>query len=77
MVEPGRRSVSEITAVPRLSIAVHGDYSGSTASTALEMERRRRLWLPIARNTAQCLPGYRSNHVHLEVIVMTASNCCE
>ncbi|KAL0739129.1 hypothetical protein Bca4012_015339 [Brassica carinata] len=54
MVEPGRRSVSEITAVPRLSIAVHGDYSGSTAATALETERRRRLWLPIARNTAQC-----------------------
>ncbi|KAJ0263100.1 E3 ubiquitin-protein ligase ATL42 [Hirschfeldia incana] len=53
MVDPGRRSVSEITAVPRLGIAVHGEYSGSTAASALETERRRRLWLPIARNTAQ------------------------
>ncbi|CAH8366454.1 unnamed protein product [Eruca vesicaria subsp. sativa] len=54
MVEPGRRTVSEITAVPRVSIAVHGHFSGSTAATALETEeRRRRLWLPIARNTAQ------------------------
>ncbi|KFK29441.1 hypothetical protein AALP_AA7G134800, partial [Arabis alpina] len=57
MIEPGRRSVSEITAVSRLSIAVHGDCSGSTA--ALQSggneteERRRRLWLPIARKTAQ------------------------
>ncbi|KAG2319374.1 hypothetical protein Bca52824_012587 [Brassica carinata] len=54
MTETGRRSVSEITTVPRLSIAVHGDFSGSTAATASETEeRRRRLWLPIARKTAQ------------------------
>ena len=54
MTETGRRSVSEITTVPRLSIAVHGDCSGPTAATASETEeRRRRLWLPIARKTAQ------------------------
>ncbi|KAJ0250900.1 E3 ubiquitin-protein ligase ATL42 [Hirschfeldia incana] len=54
MTETGRRSVSEITTVPRLSIAVHGDCSGSTAATASEAEeKRRRLWLPIARKTAQ------------------------
>lgn len=61
MIEPRRRSVSEITAVPRLSIAVHGDCSGSTTATASALqnggneteERRRRLWLPIARKTAQ------------------------
>ncbi|KAJ4880491.1 E3 ubiquitin-protein ligase ATL42 [Raphanus sativus] len=54
MIESKRRSVSEITTVPRLSIAVHGDCSGSTAATASEIEeRRRRLWLPIARKTAQ------------------------
>ncbi|CAN7081916.1 hypothetical protein Bca4012_080543 [Brassica carinata] len=73
MVEPGRRSVSEITAVPRLSIAVHGDYSGSTASTALETERRRRLWLPIARNTAQWFANkelrnqINRTHLHFDV----------
>ncbi|KAH0915536.1 hypothetical protein HID58_029982 [Brassica napus] len=54
MTETGRRSVSEITTVPRLSIAVHGDCSGSNAATASETEeRRRRLWLPIASKTAQ------------------------
>ncbi|XP_023634890.1 E3 ubiquitin-protein ligase ATL42 [Capsella rubella] len=61
MIEPGRRSVSEITAVPRLSIGVHEDCSGSSAATASALqnggneteERRRRLWLPIARRTAQ------------------------
>ncbi|KAJ0239141.1 putative RING-H2 finger protein ATL12 [Hirschfeldia incana] len=56
-----RRTVSEITAVPRLSV-VGGNNSGlgaSTASTsrsdviAAMEERRRRLWLPIARKTAQ------------------------
>ncbi|KAF3485204.1 hypothetical protein F2Q69_00057581 [Brassica cretica] len=73
MVEPGRRSVSEITAVPRLSIAVHGDYSGSTALTALETERRRRLWLPIARNTAQWFANrelrnqINRTHIHFDV----------
>ncbi|CAH8340708.1 unnamed protein product [Eruca vesicaria subsp. sativa] len=57
MIETGRRSVSEITTVPRLSIVVHGDSSGSTAATASALEngeeRRRRLWLPIAGKTAQ------------------------
>ncbi|KAJ4913363.1 E3 ubiquitin-protein ligase ATL42 [Raphanus sativus] len=61
MIEPGRRSVSDITAVPRLSITVHGECSGSNAATASALvnggneteERRRRLWLPIARKTAQ------------------------
>ncbi|KAG7541093.1 Zinc finger RING-type [Arabidopsis thaliana x Arabidopsis arenosa] len=61
MIEPGRRSVSDITAVPRLSLSVHGDCSGSAAETASALqnggneteERRRRLWLPIARKTAQ------------------------
>ncbi|KAF8094316.1 hypothetical protein N665_0365s0004 [Sinapis alba] len=54
VVETGRRSVSEITTVPRFSIAVHGDCCGSTAASASETEeRRRRLWLPIARKTAQ------------------------
>ncbi|CAF2131883.1 E3 ubiquitin-protein ligase ATL42 [Brassica rapa] len=73
MVETGRRSVSEITAVPRLGIAVHGDYSGSTAATALETERRRRLWLPIARNTAQWFANrelrrqINTTHLHLDV----------
>ncbi|CAF2050122.1 unnamed protein product [Brassica rapa] len=49
-----RRVVSEITAVPRLS-----GMDASTASTsrsdviAAVEERRRRLWLPIARKTAQ------------------------
>ncbi|KAJ4899281.1 E3 ubiquitin-protein ligase ATL42 [Raphanus sativus] len=73
MVEPGRRSVSEITAVPRFSIAVHGDYSGSTAASALETERRRRLWLPIARNTAQWFANrekinqINTTHQHFDV----------
>ncbi|KAH0865956.1 hypothetical protein HID58_083167 [Brassica napus] len=65
-----RRSVSEITAVPRLSVvttaarenAVGGSNSGLDASTASTSrsdviaameERRRRMWLPIARKTAQ------------------------
>uniref|UniRef100_A0A1J3IUH1 RING-type E3 ubiquitin transferase n=1 Tax=Noccaea caerulescens TaxID=107243 RepID=A0A1J3IUH1_NOCCA len=65
-----RRAVSEITAVPRLSVLqvrtetrenATEENSGSTAATAstsqnaiAEMEeRRRRLWLPIARKTAQ------------------------
>ncbi|CAN8326370.1 unnamed protein product [Cochlearia groenlandica] len=61
-IEPGRRSVSEITSVTRLSsIAILGDYSGSDAATASALrggenekeERRRRLWLPIAKKTAQ------------------------
>ncbi|KAJ0254175.1 putative RING-H2 finger protein ATL12 [Hirschfeldia incana] len=63
-----RRTVSEITAVPRLSVlevtaatienAVGGHDSGLTASTsrsdatARTEERRRQLWLPIARKTA-------------------------
>ncbi|CAH2051181.1 unnamed protein product [Thlaspi arvense] len=64
-----RRAVSEITAVPRLSVlqvtiaarenAVGGSDSVLAASTsqsdsiAATEERRRRLWLPIARKTAQ------------------------
>jgi E3 ubiquitin-protein ligase ATL6/9/15/31/42/55 len=79
MVEPGRRSVSEITAVPRTSFAVHGDYSVSTAASALENrgneteERRRRLWLPIARNTAQWFANREkrnqnnTSHQHFDV----------
>ncbi|ESQ54352.1 hypothetical protein EUTSA_v10025235mg [Eutrema salsugineum] len=81
MIEPGRRSVSEITAVPRLSIAVHGDCSGSTAATASALEnegneteeRRRRLWLPIARKTAQWFANrekrnqIKTTHQHFDV----------
>ncbi|CAN7063691.1 unnamed protein product [Brassica oleracea var. botrytis] len=65
-----RRSVSEITAVPRFSVvttaarenAVGGSNCGLDASTASTSrsdviaameERRRRMWLPIARKTAQ------------------------
>ncbi|XP_010447908.1 PREDICTED: E3 ubiquitin-protein ligase ATL42 [Camelina sativa] len=70
MIEPGRRSVSEITAVPRHSIAVHGECSGSTAATASSLqtggndteERRRRLWLPIARRTAQWFANREKRH---------------
>ncbi|CAN7047510.1 hypothetical protein IGI04_025443 [Brassica rapa subsp. trilocularis] len=58
-----RRVVSEITAVPRLSVlevttAVGGNDGGLAASTsrsdaiAATEERRRQLWLPIARRTA-------------------------
>ncbi|XP_010489106.1 PREDICTED: putative RING-H2 finger protein ATL12 [Camelina sativa] len=54
-----RRTVSEIMTVPRENV-VGGSYSGSTASTsqsyavtATTEERRRRLWLPISRRTAQ------------------------
>ncbi|CDY35921.1 BnaA07g00660D [Brassica napus] len=61
-----RRVVSEITAVPRLSVlevttAVGGNDGGLAASTASTSrsdaiaateERRRQLWLPIARRTA-------------------------
>ncbi|CAG7900435.1 unnamed protein product [Brassica rapa] len=64
--ESTRRVVSEITAVPRLSVlevttAVGGNDGGLAASTASTSrsdaiaateERRRRLWLPIARRTA-------------------------
>ncbi|KAL1195601.1 putative RING-H2 finger protein ATL12 [Cardamine amara subsp. amara] len=54
--DSSRRAVSEITTVPREN-AVGGSYSGSMASTsrnyATTEERRRRLWLPIARRTAQ------------------------
>ncbi|CAH2077639.1 unnamed protein product [Thlaspi arvense] len=81
MIEPGRRSVSEITAVPRLSITVHGDCSGSTAATASALEnggneteeRRRRLWLPIARKTAQWFANrekriqINTTHQHFDV----------
>ncbi|CAN6912558.1 unnamed protein product [Brassica oleracea] len=68
MIEPGRRSISDITAVPRLSIVVHGDCSGSNAASALENggneteERRRRLWLPIARKTAQWFANREKRH---------------
>ncbi|KAJ4890946.1 putative RING-H2 finger protein ATL12 [Raphanus sativus] len=63
-----RRVVSEITAVPRLSVvttaarenALGGRDSGMAAAStsrsdviATIEERRRRLWLPIARKTAQ------------------------
>ncbi|KAL1212958.1 E3 ubiquitin-protein ligase ATL42 [Cardamine amara subsp. amara] len=81
MIEPGRRSVSEITAVPRLSIHVHGDCSDSTAATASALqnggneseERRRRLWLPIARKTAQWFANrekrnqINTTHQHFDV----------
>ncbi|KAG7636766.1 putative RING-H2 finger protein ATL12 [Arabidopsis thaliana] len=57
--DSSRRTVSEITTVSREK-AVGGSYRGSTASTsqnyavtATTEERRRRLWLPIARRTAQ------------------------
>ncbi|XP_010416391.1 PREDICTED: putative RING-H2 finger protein ATL12 [Camelina sativa] len=60
--DSSRRTVSEITTVRREN-AVEGCYSGSTAATASTSrnsgnaatteERRRRLWLPIARRTAQ------------------------
>ncbi|KAF3498188.1 hypothetical protein DY000_02054505 [Brassica cretica] len=51
--DSGSKSRSVMTETGR-SIAVHGDCSGSTAATASETEeRRRRLWLPIARKTAQ------------------------
>ncbi|KAH0916961.1 hypothetical protein HID58_024621 [Brassica napus] len=61
--ESTRRVVSEITAVPRLSVlevttAVGGNDGGFAASTsrsdaiAATEERRRQLWLPIARRTA-------------------------
>ncbi|CAL9223688.1 unnamed protein product [Arabidopsis halleri] len=57
--DSSRRTVSEITTVSREK-AVGGTYSSSTASTsqnyavtAMTEERRRRLWLPIARRTAQ------------------------
>ncbi|KAF8090338.1 hypothetical protein N665_0479s0040, partial [Sinapis alba] len=66
--DSARRAVSEITAIPRLSVmevttairenAVGGNDSGLAASTsrsdaiAWTEERRRQLWLPIARKTA-------------------------
>ncbi|CAH8262815.1 unnamed protein product [Arabidopsis lyrata] len=60
--DTSRRTVSEIMTVSREN-AVGGSYSGSTAATASTSqnyaitatteERRRRLWLPIARRTAQ------------------------
>uniref|UniRef100_A0A1J3I1G4 RING-type E3 ubiquitin transferase n=1 Tax=Noccaea caerulescens TaxID=107243 RepID=A0A1J3I1G4_NOCCA len=81
MVEPGRRSVSEIIAVPRISFPVHGEWSGSTAATASALqnggneteERRRRLWLPIAKNTAQWFANREkknqnnTSHQHFDV----------
>ncbi|KAF8097778.1 hypothetical protein N665_0281s0041 [Sinapis alba] len=81
MIEPGRRSVSDITAVPRLSITVHGECSGSNAATASALEnggneteeRRRRLWLPIARRTAQWFANrekrnqINTTHQHFDV----------
>jgi E3 ubiquitin-protein ligase ATL6/9/15/31/42/55 len=81
MIEPGRRSVSDITAVPRLSISIHGDCSGSAAETASALqnggneteERRRRLWLPIARKTAQWFANrekrsqINTTHQHFDV----------
>ncbi|XP_010548699.1 PREDICTED: E3 ubiquitin-protein ligase ATL42-like [Tarenaya hassleriana] len=50
-VETGRRSVSEITAVPRLSVLQVT--TNASASASASEERRRRLWLPIARRTAR------------------------
>ncbi|CAH8322270.1 unnamed protein product [Eruca vesicaria subsp. sativa] len=81
MIEPGRRSVSDITAVPRVSITVHGECSGSNAATASVLEnggneteeRRRRLWLPIARRTAQWFANrekrnqINTTHQHFDV----------
>ncbi|KAJ0251614.1 E3 ubiquitin-protein ligase ATL42 [Hirschfeldia incana] len=81
MIEPGRRSVSDITAVPRHSITVHGECSGSNAATASALEnggneteeRRRRLWLPIARKTAQWFANrekrnqINTTHQHFDV----------
>ncbi|KAG2240101.1 hypothetical protein Bca52824_091103 [Brassica carinata] len=81
MIEPGRRSVSDITAVPRHSITVRGECSGSNAATASALEnggneteeRRRRLWLPIARKTAQWFANrekrnqINTTHQHFDV----------
>ncbi|KAF8045593.1 hypothetical protein N665_4660s0001 [Sinapis alba] len=81
-----RRVVSEITAVPRLSIlevttairenAVKGNVSGLAASTASTSrsetfaateERRRRLWLPIARKTAHWFVNRDTTRQNLNV----------